>query len=56
MYVIFRWVYNTRKILDFSEVVTIELKDGFYFLQCLDGAKRYVNAKEYKIICVELED
>ena len=56
LYVIFRWVYNTRKILDFSGVVSIELKDGYYFLICLDKTRRYINAEEYKLISVELED
>lgn len=55
MYVIFRWVYNTRKILDFSDVVVIELKDGYYILTCLDKTRRYINAEEYKLISVEIE-
>lgn len=56
LYVIFRYIRNTSRILDFTNVVTIELKDGYYVLRCLDKTVRYVNANEYKIICVELED
>lgn len=56
MYVIFRYIRNTSRILDFTNVVSIEYKDGYYVLRCLDKTIRHVNADEYKIICVELED